>query len=603
MNHTFVVNARGQSEDRPEPPKKTTGEGGSNGALGWLWRLPPRAWIGLSAWIAAARLLPTVWAGFYTDDWLILAGLGGVRGAAPHGPWELYRLQAGGASMAETLARGPLPWWTSPEFRMVLFRPVTSFCLWLDHALSGGSAIWMHAVSVAWLALTVALAASVLFAVLPRRAATLAALLFALDESHVFSAGWISARHAHVSAALSLLALRLTVKGHGAARAALAAGLVALALGAGETGMAGAALVIGAALARQDTGRSEKWGRALSIFAVLGLWMAVYALTGRGVRGSGAYLDLSNMPGALSELPSRWLAAIGALGLGVPSDLYTISRPARPALAVIGLAATFGVGAALWSLRSTFTAESSSALRWAVPGAAAGALVASPGQLGDRTLVIPAFCAAVIWSVLITAPAKVGASRPWWQKGFAGAGGALHLVVAPLIGAALTAQLVAFGEKGLSLLSDPAIEDGRRTMVVVASDPMVSLFLPISRATKGADNKGYHVLSMAPCAHRAERLAEDKIALESDCGQLASSIEQVLRSPASPIAQGFTAERDGLRVRVARAQGGIAHRIEVTFDTGDWQIVTWGPSGLVRFDLPPVGEAVSLPWAPGPQGL
>jgi hypothetical protein len=107
----------------------------------WLWLVP----FGL------ALHLPTLGMGFFTDDYSHQIILQGAEHPTLR-PWSLYDF--GGVPAPDEPGRqfGFFPWWTSPDWKIRFFRPLTSLTLWLDHFLFGRWSVGYHLTSLAWFA-------------------------------------------------------------------------------------------------------------------------------------------------------------------------------------------------------------------------------------------------------------------------------------------------------------------------------------------------------------------------------------------------------------------------------------------------------------------
>jgi len=173
--------------------------------------------------------IPSLWCGFLLDDY---AQFSMIEKWYPQrgDDWNLY------SNLSSYL---PLPWWTSEHCRISFWRPLTSGLIRLDHQLFGRDAAFYHLHSLVWLAILLAGCAA-LYTILPKQIAGLALLLYAVDECHALTTGWIANRHAVVSAGLGVIGLAAYAKWRLGGRAWLmpigVAGLVGSLL-AGETGL------------------------------------------------------------------------------------------------------------------------------------------------------------------------------------------------------------------------------------------------------------------------------------------------------------------------------------------------------------------------------
>ncbi|HWL85223.1 MAG TPA: hypothetical protein VNO21_05445, partial [Polyangiaceae bacterium] len=159
----------------------------------------------LCALVATFLALPSLFAGFFYDDYMQLAQLDGLT--VPHGgPFDLYNFAGGGTETAQLIQHGPLPWWTSPAFRMHFWRPLSSAVITAEYAVFGHHAALFHAVSLLFqIALVLAVGALFRKALPSLWAPSL--LLFAIDDAHWDGVGWIAAINCLLSLLGAVLAL------------------------------------------------------------------------------------------------------------------------------------------------------------------------------------------------------------------------------------------------------------------------------------------------------------------------------------------------------------------------------------------------------------
>ena len=99
-------------------------------------RAVQRAYPWLAATLIAAALAlrwPCLHTGFMVDDYLQLAMIERVYPVL-RSPLALFTFATGNVTENEVLrAQGLLAWWSDPELRIAMFRPLASAMLWLDH--------------------------------------------------------------------------------------------------------------------------------------------------------------------------------------------------------------------------------------------------------------------------------------------------------------------------------------------------------------------------------------------------------------------------------------------------------------------------------------
>ena len=178
------------------------------------------------AGIAAVIMLPALNAGLIQDDLFHrirlvepsqlpreLSGTGlippdaGELSAALRDMHSFARTQQDTDNLKES---GLCPWWTAENWRFANWRPLDSFTHWLDYRLFPNSPPLMHLHNIAWFTAVVFLL-TILYRQLmtPAWMATLAALLYSIDDSNYFPAMWIANRNLLLALFFSILTLLL----------------------------------------------------------------------------------------------------------------------------------------------------------------------------------------------------------------------------------------------------------------------------------------------------------------------------------------------------------------------------------------------------------
>jgi hypothetical protein len=138
-----------------------------------------RVWIALGIILA----LPALAAPFFVDDYIHLAFLEDIFPVHRQW-WNLYTFVPDDSSQRETMLRyGMTPWWSSPELKLVLVRPLASAVLTLDHFLFGRHAFGWHLHSLLWWAVLLVSVSRLYRRRVPASVATLALAMFAMSAS------------------------------------------------------------------------------------------------------------------------------------------------------------------------------------------------------------------------------------------------------------------------------------------------------------------------------------------------------------------------------------------------------------------------------------
>jgi hypothetical protein len=268
------------------------------------------------AGIAALIMLPALNAGFIQDDLFHRVRLvqptelperlydtgmippdAGTLSAALRDMHSFARTQSQADKLKEV---GMCPWWTSENWRVANWRPLDSFTHWLDYRVFPGSAPLMHAHSILWFAAVIFLLA-VLYRqfITPTWIATLAALLYTLDDSNYFPAMWIANRNLILALFFSILTLLLHHRWR--QHDSLAAGIVVpltllLSLLSTEAGIATFAYLFAYALIIDRAGWRQRLVSLAPAFIVIAAWRFIYNARGYGAYGSGFVIDPGREP-------------------------------------------------------------------------------------------------------------------------------------------------------------------------------------------------------------------------------------------------------------------------------------------------------------------
>ncbi|HUT46791.1 MAG TPA: hypothetical protein VMX36_10935 [Sedimentisphaerales bacterium] len=268
------------------------------------------------AGIAAVIMLPALNAGLIQDDLFHrirlvepsqlpgeLSGTGlippdaGELSAALRDMHSFARTQQDADNLKES---GLCPWWTAKNLRFANWRPLDSFTHWLDYRLFPNSPPLMHLHNIAWFTAVVFLL-TILYRQLmtPVWMATLAALLYSIDDSNYFPAMWIANRNLLLALFFSILTLLLHHKWR--QQNSLAAGVAApftllLSLLSTEAGIATFAYLFAYALIIDGGSRIRRIVSLAPGFIVIAVWRLIYNALGYGAAASGFVIDPGREP-------------------------------------------------------------------------------------------------------------------------------------------------------------------------------------------------------------------------------------------------------------------------------------------------------------------
>ena len=382
---------------------------------------------------ALVLALPSLAVGFFSDDYAFVDWL---ERRIPLSPpwWDLYRFTPGDpATMRECLAKGLLPWWTTPALHLHLVRPLSSALLALDHAVFGRAAIGWHLHSLAWYAVLLAAASQFFRRLLPPATATMALLLFVLSDANVFPFAWPSSRHILLAATFAVLGVTAHVRfraeswrpGRFLGPLALAAGLLA-----SEAALGGFTFAIAYDLVGPQRGAlRDRVARALPLGTLAVAYLVAYTLVGGGARGSAGYVSPTDPVAFLSIAAVRVPVLLGTAILGVPADFANVGF-AR-GMAIAGAVATV-LFALLWRACARVVPEGERAtLTWLALGAFTALAASVGGFPGARELLVANLGFAPLMATVLC---SAFASGPFAVARRAGAGllAVVHVALAPL---------------------------------------------------------------------------------------------------------------------------------------------------------------------------
>ncbi len=575
--------------------------------------LSPRWLCALGVLVATTLALPSLFVGFFYDDVMQLRQLDGM--AAPHGgTFDLYNFAAGGAETEDLIAHGPLPWWTSPAFRMHFWRPLASAIIAAQYAIFGHRAVLFHAVSLLFqAALIVAVAA--LFRKTVPSLWVIGLFLFAIDDAHWDGVGWICA----INCLLALLGGVLTSiayrryreEGH---RASLGWALAAAAftLLAGEAGIG--ALAYLAAYEMVGTPRRNLL-RLWPFVPLLAAYVVVYRFGGYGARAHGGYLDpLQGGSVFLENAAQRVPALFGNLTLGLPFEVWWTYPASRWPFALASAVALLLLGLWMRSALARLGPDERRSVLWLSLGSLLSLLPSAAGPPGGRALFASSLGAAAALALLLRdgwSRLRDGGSRVL-VRAAAGAGFGLvvlaNVIAAPLLFGGKLLLMYKLSQYATHMVSEterlaaegkPAPDGTRRVAVVSTDDPLTMIYVPYLRQGQGSAEpwRAFWPLSTATVPETLRRVDAKTLELSTTEHFFATEVELMLAGGRKP-RLGDTVRLDGAEVRVVEERDGYPTRIDLRFDSAadleQLRLVSWRSQEVHPMALPEIGEAVSL---------
>ncbi len=370
----------------------------------WLTKLcesPRMVW--LAPLLGVLLTLPSVLSGMVQDDHLYRQHSLDQSIYIKRSAWDYFGWLTSNADVSHyrEQALAQVTWWTPESARARFFRPLAS----LGHAFEFrflGSSPWVMHVNRALLYGLLIYLCCKLFKRLSSvpAACGLACLLFAVDDTHAFTTGWISGLNTLLACAFGMLGLmmhdRWRKEGHWAS---LALSLASLLFGllSSEVGLALYGYLAAYAVFL-ESGSPKQRLFSLAPATLLGVgYLVFYAAQDMGVKGSFDYVSPSNDP------VQTLLTLLSGTLLGTLSQILSLS-PFTLALQVmgpLGMAATIGLLAGLVWLYREFLASNRLVGFFAL-GMVLSILPFTIGMMGDRYLLWAGFGAAGLLGELFT---------------------------------------------------------------------------------------------------------------------------------------------------------------------------------------------------------
>lgn len=509
---------------------------------------------------------------------------------------------------------GFLPWWTAEGLRLNFFRPLTVLTHVLDYELWPNNAPLMHLHSLLWFAaLTFAAACFYRRVMGPAWVAGLAALLYALDETHGFCAAWLANRNALVATLFGLLALLAHDRWRRDNwRPGAYLGPLALALGllSAEFALGAVAYLVSYALFLDRDAFKSRCKSLLPHAVVFGIWAVYYRLNGYGAWGSGFYLDPAGEPyffagAVLERMP---VLLLGQWAFPAPSVTFIMSEGAVRILWICAVLFLIWLGVVL----TPFLKRDPVSRFWAlgmvlsiVPVCATFPherllLFAGLGAMG----LLAQFIAAIRDRVYPLSARFVGRIS---VKSMFVLLVLVNLILAPLLlpasalGPILTKGLIEFPASQLS--TDARTEDQDFIFVNAINvffPPYFSLLQtlagqPVPRHTR--------MLASAATSLEITRIDERSLSIRPEGGFIQDPFGLLVRGPSCPLRAGETVEVTGMRVEVIGADAerrpdrAVFH-FDVPLEDESLRWLQYREGLYVPFTPPAVGETVTLPAVP-----
>jgi hypothetical protein len=549
--------------------------------------------------------LPALGTPFLLDDYLHISMLEGTF-PVERGPFDLYDF-VNDTDRPVLLARGILPWWSSPKLKIRFFRPLSSALMWADHGVFGNRPLALHLHSLVWWAAAVVAARTLFRRTLSPRVTGIASLIFAVAPCHAIPLAWLANREALVSLALGTFALIAYVRWReerSLRQAALASILFALAMLGGEYALCFGGYVLAIELVTRGEAFARRVSGVLPFAVPTALYLAARGALDYGTAGSGFYSDPFRDPLAFAmHAPVRLAALLGGGWLTIDTIGWGATPPAWVALIVV---VVFGV--AFVPLRRMFArldGASRKAASWLLIGSVISlvpvlAVVPSSRLLGVSYLGIAAVIALFLDYAWFPAVPQKRSGVAELTGLVALAFGYAQLVQGPvtawLTGAQLRRGSIEFASRTAWVRSQ--LPDRETANVVVIRGMADMFFGPFALDVRGAQPARWRTL-----AHTGHTLVLRKdprtieLVLRSDRG-LYPFENNLFRANDAPLPAGAEVILPGMRAKVIAV--GAEGPFDVTFEfdrdldsaTFVWLVENF--DGFRAAELPKTGFGIPL---------
>jgi hypothetical protein len=581
--------------------------------------------------------------GLWSDDYIQYAMLKQTF-PVERFPLDLFNYSDGSKTEITALMDfGFLPWWTHPNFQLTMFRPLSSALIYFDYYVLGFHPVACHLHSLFWWILLVISVALLFGTLLPVCTASLATVLFALEESNTAPLLWLANRNASISLCLSFLALWAYTRWRlysGKRFLFLTLSAFSLALLAGEWALA----TLGYFFAYELVGSTEKRSKRLAALTPVGSLVFLYAVVRTllydPVSYSSSYIfpfgdaygflsaTFQRLPALLVELIfsvrnsfqiAEWLQRLASIG--GKTSLLSSGRELQNEAALVILA---GMTAAMVLLvfliwrRKSATDERARNIGWVVLGSFLSLI---PMLLPPPTtrLILPASLGfSALWSALlvfcyrglcqITKKRNIGFSFVFLIGALLIFG--FHCIIPVVRSTQETSGFIEYVTSVNEWILNADIRDDRiaeqDVVLVDSTDHTVAFYTPFVR--------GYHhrplpkscrILNASRWPYDITRTAENELMLSTLDGTLLSSeIETLYNNRKIPFRVGDRVELEGLTVDILRRYRGKPSQVRFVFDRTledpSYLFLHSTISGLRKMTLPTIGETARIPVPPEP---
>ena len=532
--------------------------------------------------LAVLLTLPSLGAGLALDDYyhkVILSGPRKFRSFVFSD--NMFRfLPKDPVHIAKAIDLGSLPWWTYPGVRMEVFHPLSIYTYRLDYWLWPNLPILMHVQNLVWFA-GVVLAVGIYYRRMFGQTwmAGAAVLLFAIDDAHATTVGWIANRNSLVAVFFGVSALifhdlwRRDGRRSGMVLAPL---LFAASLFSKEEGLTTCAYLFAYAMFVDSAGR-WRGGLALTPYAVLVVvWRVIRTRLDYGVAEMAMYIDPLTDPIRFADALLRRapIFLLGQWGFP-PSDITLIMQRALMKQILWGFAVAF-LGLLVVVAFAPLLRKERLARFW-LTGMLLSVIPICATYPSDRLLTfvgIGAFGLLAQFWALVFGDSENRPQSLWWRAPavtLAGIFVVIHLILAPVllpIRASNPLMLKSLEDSLRKLPLDPNVEE--QTVVIVnPPDAFQAGYLLLFRGLDGLPVPGHlRALAGGFPSMTVSRPDETSLVIRPALGFQWFPSDQALRTERRRMPLGYRVELTGMSAEVtALTDDGRPAEVRFRFDS------------------------------------
>ncbi len=274
----------------------------SNGILPrWLYRLCiPSRMLWLGPLLAILLTFPSLFSGYMLDDHFLKQNTAAQTVYIKRQPVDYFNFVTSQSDFDYYRERGILlSWWSDPGFRNHFFRPVASLVHAAQFTFFGNSPWIMHA----GLILLYVLLCSIISLLLKRFSSNsvapgIAILLFTVNDTHAFSAGWISSYNTLLCCVAGMSAFLFharwrQLKASGSLFLFMLFYLIALLCSEGALALSGYLFAYSLFLEKGTI--RDKIVSFVPTMLITCIYLLFYVISGFGVTNSGIYVSLTTL--------------------------------------------------------------------------------------------------------------------------------------------------------------------------------------------------------------------------------------------------------------------------------------------------------------------